>query len=91
MYDYTAAISEECSFRKGDTVLVTKTQDDGWWVGDIAGTRPPARGLVPRYPSPLLQLTIATSSKRCSKIREDFIVESFWTYSYLTIFRGIGW
>jgi len=49
LYDYNAAIPEECSFRKGDVVLVLKTQDDGWWMGEIAGTRPTARGLVPRY------------------------------------------
>ena len=49
LYDYSAAIPEECSFRKGDVVLVTKTQDDGWWFGEIAGTRPAVQGLVPRY------------------------------------------
>lgn len=49
LYDYSAAIPEECSFRKGDIVLVTKTQDDGWWVGEIAGSHPVIQGLVPRF------------------------------------------
>jgi len=57
LYDYNAGIPEECSFRKGDTVLVIKTQDDGWWMGEIAGTRPPARGLVPRYHPNIRKLT----------------------------------
>ena len=69
LYDYTAAIPEECSFRKGDVVLVTKTQDDGWWFGEIAGTRPTLQGLVPRYfPSNSTALTEVTSLKRCSKL-----------------------
>ena len=48
LYDYSAAIPEECSFRKGDVVLVTRTQDDGWWSGEIAGSNPTIQGLVPR-------------------------------------------
>lgn len=48
LYDYSAAIPEECSFGKGDVVLVTRTQDDGWWEGEIAGSRPLMQGLVPR-------------------------------------------
>jgi hypothetical protein len=54
LYDYSAAIAEECSFRKGDVVFVTRTQDDGWWLGEIAGTRPLVQGLVPRYPPSLM-------------------------------------
>jgi SH3 domain len=66
LYDYNAAIPEECDFRKGDLVIVTKTQDDGWWVGEITESR--QRGLVPRYALPLTPLTIAISLKRSSKI-----------------------
>lgn len=62
LYDYTAAIPEECSFRKGDVVLVTKTQDDGWWFGEIAGTRPLIEGLVPRYPPTALRKDNAKAS-----------------------------
>lgn len=69
LYDYNAAIPEECSFRKGDVVLVTKTQDDGWWVGEIAGSRPVSQGLVPRYPNPLTKLILVTFSRRCRRIK----------------------
>ena len=51
-YDYNAAIPQECSFRKGDLVQVTRTQDDGWWEAEVMGTRPVMQGLVPRYPFP---------------------------------------
>lgn len=45
-YNYTAAIPEELSFAKGDTLAVLRLQDDGWWEAEIAGKngRP---GLVP--------------------------------------------
>jgi hypothetical protein len=45
-YNYTAAIPEELSFGKGDTLAVLRLQDDGWWEAEIAGKnqRP---GLVP--------------------------------------------
>lgn len=69
LYDYTAAIPEECSFRKGDIVCVTRTQDDGWWIGDFMGTRPVVRGLVPRYLIPYweLGLTLVTFSRLCNE------------------------
>lgn len=38
MYDYRAAIPEELSFRKGDILLVTEMQEDGWWFCEINGT-----------------------------------------------------
>ena len=46
MYMYQAAIPEELSFAKGDTLAVLRLQDDGWWEAEIVGkrTRP---GLVP--------------------------------------------
>lgn len=46
MYMYNAAIPEELSFAKGDTLAVLRLQDDGWWEAEIAGKigRP---GLVP--------------------------------------------
>ncbi|KFY09330.1 hypothetical protein V492_05532 [Pseudogymnoascus sp. VKM F-4246] len=45
-YNYTAAIPEELSFAKGDTLAVLRLQDDGWWEAEVAGKnqRP---GLVP--------------------------------------------
>jgi hypothetical protein len=66
LYDYNAAIPEECSFRKSDVVLVTRTQDDGWWVGEITGSRPTQRGLVPRLNPPFdMMLTVVIFSRRC--------------------------
>lgn len=46
MYMYQAAIPEELTFAKGDTLAVLRHQDDGWWEAEIAGKkgRP---GLVP--------------------------------------------
>jgi hypothetical protein len=46
MYVYQAAIPEELSFTKGDTLAVLRHQDDGWWEAEVAGKkgRP---GLVP--------------------------------------------
>ena len=45
-YNYTAAIPEELSFAKGDTLAVLRLQDDGWWEAEIAG-KPSRPGLVP--------------------------------------------
>ena len=46
MYMYRAAIPEELSFAKGDTLGVTRYQDDGWWEAEVLGKQ--ARlGLVP--------------------------------------------
>jgi len=33
------------SFRAGDIIAVFKTQDDGWWDGEIVDSR--VRGLLP--------------------------------------------
>ena len=43
---YRAAIPEELSFAKGDTLAVLRYQDDGWWEAEVTGKsgRP---GLVP--------------------------------------------
>lgn len=46
MYLYQAAIPEELSFVKGDTLAVLRLQDDGWWEAEVVGKRP-NRGLVP--------------------------------------------
>ena len=43
MYDYTANFPEEMSFRAGDVIAVFRTQDDGWWDGEIVDSR--VRGL----------------------------------------------
>lgn len=45
-YDYRAAIPEELTFRKGDVLLVTHMQEDGWWEAEVLGSnqRP---GLAP--------------------------------------------
>ncbi|KAK9473870.1 uncharacterized protein V1510DRAFT_428908 [Dipodascopsis tothii] len=48
MYDYRAAIPEEVSFRKGDVLLVTRMQEDGWWEVEVYGPRSrPQVGLAP--------------------------------------------
>lgn len=46
MYVYQAAIPEELSFAKGDTLAVLRHQDDGWWEAEVTNkaSRP---GLVP--------------------------------------------
>ena len=45
IYMYTAAIPEELSFVKNDTLAVLRHQDDGWWEAEVVGKR--GRGLVP--------------------------------------------
>lgn len=35
-YDYRAAIPEEVTFRKGDLLLITEMQEDGWWDCEVA-------------------------------------------------------
>lgn len=39
LYDYRAAIPEEVSFRKGDILLITHLQEDGWWDSEVLGSR----------------------------------------------------
>ncbi|KAJ8606130.1 hypothetical protein MRB53_041206 [Persea americana] len=46
MYMYQAAIPEELSFAKGDTLAVLRLQDDGWWEAEVVGKRG-RPGLVP--------------------------------------------
>jgi hypothetical protein len=43
---YQAAIPEELSFNKGDTLAVLRHQDDGWWEAQVHG-RDGHAGLVP--------------------------------------------
>lgn len=49
MYEYHAAIPEEVSFRKGDILLVTRTQEDGWWEVEVFAplSNRPQVGLAP--------------------------------------------
>ena len=49
LYSYTAAIPEELSFTKGDTLAVLRLQDDGWWEAEISKGRQNIgmAGLVP--------------------------------------------
>lgn len=35
LYSYTAAIPEELSFGKNDTLAVLRCQDDGWWEAEV--------------------------------------------------------
>jgi len=35
LYSYTAAIPEELSFSKGDTLAILRLQDDGWWEAEV--------------------------------------------------------
>ncbi|KAF2458070.1 hypothetical protein BDY21DRAFT_320555 [Lineolata rhizophorae] len=46
MYMYQAAIPEELSFVKGDTLAILRHQDDGWWEAEVVGKRG-SPGLVP--------------------------------------------
>lgn len=39
LYDYRAAIPEEVSFRKGDILLITYLQEDGWWDSEVLGAQ----------------------------------------------------
>jgi len=49
---YQAAIPEELTFAKGDTLAVLRHQDDGWWEAEVVG-RGGRAGLVPsNYLSP---------------------------------------
>lgn len=45
-YDYRAAIPEEVTFRKGDLLLITEMQEDGWWDCEVANAGG-AFGLAP--------------------------------------------
>ncbi|EPX74819.1 cell division control protein Cdc15 [Schizosaccharomyces octosporus yFS286] len=47
LYDYKAQIPEEISFQKGDTLMVLRTQEDGWWDGEVINIMNPKRGLFP--------------------------------------------
>ncbi|KAL2315150.1 Cell division control protein Cdc15 [Schizosaccharomyces pombe] len=47
LYDYQAQIPEEISFQKGDTLMVLRTQEDGWWDGEIINVPNSKRGLFP--------------------------------------------
>lgn len=47
LYDYDAAIPEEISFRKGDTIAVLKLYEDGWWEGFVVGEDDHNRGQFP--------------------------------------------
>ncbi|EEB08905.2 contractile ring protein Imp2 [Schizosaccharomyces japonicus yFS275] len=47
LYSYTAAIPEEISFQKGDTLAVLKVYDDGWWEGFVVGEDDHNRGQFP--------------------------------------------
>ncbi|OLL23019.1 Cell division control protein 15 [Neolecta irregularis DAH-3] len=47
LYDYQAAIDEEIGFCKDDVLIVLRTQDDGWWEGEVMGQRRARRGLFP--------------------------------------------
>lgn len=45
IYDYEATIAQEISFIEGQMIAVLRTQDDGWWEGELTSTR--ARGVFP--------------------------------------------
>lgn len=58
MYSYSAAIPEELSFGKGDTLAVLRLQDDGWWEAEVSQsvkTGGPGAGGVGLVPSNYLQ------------------------------------
>lgn len=44
-YDYRAAIPEEVTFKRGDVLLITEMQEDGWWDCEVLGRH--AFGLAP--------------------------------------------
>ncbi|KAF9523831.1 hypothetical protein CPB83DRAFT_862173 [Crepidotus variabilis] len=35
LYDYKAAAPEDLEFKAGDVIAVTKTQEGGWWTGEL--------------------------------------------------------
>ncbi|EPY50658.1 contractile ring protein Imp2 [Schizosaccharomyces cryophilus OY26] len=47
LYDYNAAIPEEISFQKGDTIAVIRLYEDGWWEGFVVGDDDHNRGQFP--------------------------------------------
>ncbi|EPX72330.1 contractile ring protein Imp2 [Schizosaccharomyces octosporus yFS286] len=47
LYNYDAAIPEEISFQKGDTIAVIKLYEDGWWEGFVVGDDDHNRGQFP--------------------------------------------
>ena len=58
MYTYSAAIPEELSFAKGDTMAVLRLQDDGWWEATVhqsVKTGGPGNGDIGLVPSNYLQ------------------------------------
>jgi hypothetical protein len=44
-FDYTAQLSDELSFEKGDIIDIREKQDNGWWIGTRRGGS--TEGLVP--------------------------------------------
>lgn len=47
LYDYDATIDEEFSFKAGDVIGVTETEEDGWWQGELVGVRSRIGGTFP--------------------------------------------
>lgn len=51
VYDYSASIPEEVSFKRKDNMLVLSMQDDGWWEVEVVGQKQfglaPSNYLVP--------------------------------------------
>ncbi|WBW72302.1 F-BAR domain protein Imp2 [Schizosaccharomyces osmophilus] len=47
LYNYDAAIPEEISFQKGDTIAVIRLYEDGWWEGFVVGDDDHNRGQFP--------------------------------------------
>lgn len=44
-FNYTAENSDELNLKKGEFVVVTKREDEGWWEGELVGTK--KSGLFP--------------------------------------------
>ncbi|KAL1915030.1 uncharacterized protein VTP21DRAFT_7735 [Calcarisporiella thermophila] len=54
LWSYTAAIPEEISFSRGDTLAVLHKLPDGWWEGEVVSPTKGKRGLFPsNYVKPL--------------------------------------
>lgn len=53
MYDYTAQINDELSFKAGDLITVTDQSDGEWWKGHLEKEK---NGVEALFPANYVQL-----------------------------------
>ncbi|KAI9832891.1 MAG: hypothetical protein M1819_003921 [Sarea resinae] len=78
LYMYQAAIPEELSFSKGDTLAVLRLQDDGWWEAETAVNKAPA------FDNPKRDAINSTSIERQGLLMESSDEERPGAYDVLT-------